>query len=166
MKPLMSAAEIAEKVKGLAYKREESKLETGSSIQAGLESLINEERSKLPIAGFGDAITSAVESHQVIHISGETGCGKTTQVPQFLLDYMWGRGEACKILSTQPRRISATSVSERISYERGESIGETVGYKALLLNFLKHVCVMRFIFVKSMSFNVKLLLVSHCLLTT
>ncbi|XP_039058827.1 DExH-box ATP-dependent RNA helicase DExH6-like isoform X2 [Hibiscus syriacus] len=121
-KSLMSAAEIAEKVKGLASKREK---------YPNLRQ-INEKRLKLPIAGFGDAITSAVESHQVILISGETGCGKTTQVPQFLLEYMWGRGEACKILCTQPRRISATSVSERISYERGESIGETVGYKIRL----------------------------------
>ncbi|GMI67449.1 helicase in vascular tissue and tapetum [Hibiscus trionum] len=122
LKPLMSVAEIAEKVKRLASKREKN-----PNLRQ-----INEERSKLPIAGFGDAITSAVESHQVILISGETGCGKTTQVPQFLLDYMWGRGEACKILCTQPRRISATSVSERIAYERGESIGENVGYKIRL----------------------------------
>ncbi|XP_039047444.1 DExH-box ATP-dependent RNA helicase DExH6-like isoform X2 [Hibiscus syriacus] len=121
-KPMMSAVEIAEKVKELASKREKHpKLRQ-----------INEERSKLPIAGFGDAITSAVESNQVILISGETGCGKTTQVPQLLLDYMWGKGEACKILCTQPRRISATSVSERIAYERGESIGDNVGYKIRL----------------------------------
>ncbi|PPR92099.1 hypothetical protein GOBAR_AA28575 [Gossypium barbadense] len=53
-------------------------------------------------------------------------------VPQFLLDYMWGKGEACKILCTQPRRISATSVAERIANERGESVGENVGYKIRL----------------------------------
>ncbi|KAK8716454.1 hypothetical protein V6N13_043762 [Hibiscus sabdariffa] len=121
-KPLMSDAEIAEKVKKLASKREK---------YPNLRQ-INEERSKLPIAVFGDAVTSALESNQVILISGETGCGKTTQVPQFLLDYMWGKGEACKILCTQPRRISATSVSERIAYERGESIGDNIGYKIRL----------------------------------
>ncbi|KAL4379539.1 hypothetical protein GQ457_02G018740 [Hibiscus cannabinus] len=121
-KPLMSDAEIGEKVKKLASKREK---------YPHLRQ-INEERSKLPIAVFGDAITSALESNQVILISGETGCGKTTQVPQFLLDYMWGKGEACKILCTQPRRISATSVSERIGYERGESIGDNIGYKIRL----------------------------------
>ncbi|GMI67727.1 helicase in vascular tissue and tapetum [Hibiscus trionum] len=121
-KPLMTDAEIAEKVKRLASKRKKN-----PNLRQ-----INEERSKLPIAGFVDAITSAVESNQVILISGETGCGKTTQVPQFLLDYMWGKGEACKILCTQPRRISATSVSERIAYERGESIGDNVGYKIRL----------------------------------
>ncbi|XP_023512682.1 DExH-box ATP-dependent RNA helicase DExH6 isoform X1 [Cucurbita pepo subsp. pepo] len=93
---------------------------------------ISGDRSKLPIASFQDVITSTVESHQVVLISGETGCGKTTQVPQFLLDYMWGKGEACKIICTQPRRISATSVSERISYERGENVGSDVGYKIRL----------------------------------
>ncbi|GJN14786.1 hypothetical protein PR202_gb01645 [Eleusine coracana subsp. coracana] len=66
---------------------------------------------------------------KVVLISGETGCGKTTQVPQFILDHMWGKGESCKIICTQPRRISAISVAERISAERGESVGDTVGYK-------------------------------------
>ncbi|XP_027331219.1 DExH-box ATP-dependent RNA helicase DExH6 isoform X3 [Abrus precatorius] len=93
---------------------------------------IIEDRSKLPIASFKDVITSTVESHQVVLISGETGCGKTTQVPQFILDHVWGKGEVCKIVCTQPRRISATSVSERIATERGETIGENVGFKIRL----------------------------------
>ncbi|XP_023522414.1 DExH-box ATP-dependent RNA helicase DExH6-like [Cucurbita pepo subsp. pepo] len=90
---------------------------------------ISEERSKLPIASFQDVITSKVKSHQVVIITGETGCGKTTQVPQFLLDYMWGKGEACKIVCTHPRQISTMSVAERISYERGENVGSDIGYK-------------------------------------
>jgi HrpA-like RNA helicase len=70
---------------------------------------------------------------QVVLIAGETGCGKTTQVPQYLLDHMWhSKKEACKIICTQPRRISAISVSDRISWERGETIGRTVGYKVRL----------------------------------
>ncbi|KAF8083144.1 hypothetical protein N665_0790s0007 [Sinapis alba] len=90
-------------------------------------------RTKLPIASFREAITSAVESNQVVLIAGETGCGKTTQVPQYLLDHMWySKRESCKIICTQPRRISATSVSERISWERGETIGNNVGYKVRL----------------------------------
>ncbi|CDY10215.1 BnaC05g04580D [Brassica napus] len=90
-------------------------------------------RTKLPIASFREAITSAVESNQVVLIAGETGCGKTTQVPQYLLDHMWySKRESCKIICTQPRRISAISVSERISWERGESIGNNVGYKVRL----------------------------------
>ncbi|OEL21874.1 DExH-box ATP-dependent RNA helicase DExH6 [Dichanthelium oligosanthes] len=69
---------------------------------------------------------------KVVLISGETGCGKTTQVPQYILDHMWGKGESCKIICTQPRRISAISVAERISAERGEAVGDTVGYKIRL----------------------------------
>ncbi|XP_027331220.1 DExH-box ATP-dependent RNA helicase DExH6 isoform X4 [Abrus precatorius] len=53
-------------------------------------------------------------------------------VPQFILDHVWGKGEVCKIVCTQPRRISATSVSERIATERGETIGENVGFKIRL----------------------------------
>ncbi|KAH7533694.1 hypothetical protein FEM48_Zijuj04G0158700 [Ziziphus jujuba var. spinosa] len=121
-KPLMSKAEIAKKLESLA-----SRMENVLYLRQ-----INEVRSKLPIASFRDVITSTVESHQVVLVSGETGCGKTTQVPQYLLDYMWGKGKACKIVCTQPRRISALSVAERISNERGQDVGDDVGYKIRL----------------------------------
>lgn len=121
-KPSRKKAEIAKKVESFA-----SRIEKDVKLKQ-----IVEGRSKLPIASFMDVITSTIESHQVVLISGETGCGKTTQVPQFLLDHMWGKGEACKIVCTQPRRISAISVSERISYERGENVGDSVGYKIRL----------------------------------
>uniref|UniRef100_A0A0D9V650 Uncharacterized protein n=1 Tax=Leersia perrieri TaxID=77586 RepID=A0A0D9V650_9ORYZ len=97
-----------------------------------LASKIVQDRSKLPISSYKDIISSTLESHQVVLISGETGCGKTTQVPQYILDHMWGKGESCKIICTQPRRISAISVAERISVERGEVVGDTVGYKIRL----------------------------------
>ncbi|KAG5533942.1 hypothetical protein RHGRI_027960 [Rhododendron griersonianum] len=126
-KPSMDKAEIAKRVKSLA-----SRVENSPDLRQ-----ISEKRAKLPIASFKDVITSTVESNQVVLISGETGCGKTTQVPQFLWDDMWGKGESCKIVCTQPRRISATSgvyqlFAERISCERGENIGDSVGYKIRL----------------------------------
>ena len=67
-------------------------------------------------------------------MSGETGCGKTTQVPQFLLDDMIEseKGASCYIICTQPRRISAVSVAERVADERGEKIGQSVGYQIRL----------------------------------
>lgn len=57
---------------------------------------------------------------QVVVLSGETGCGKTTQVPQFVLDSMidQGQGGECSIVCTQPRRISAVGVAERVAAER------------------------------------------------
>lgn len=67
-------------------------------------------------------------------MSGETGCGKTTQLPQFILEEEISllRGADCSIICTQPRRISAISVAARISSERGENLGETVGYQIRL----------------------------------
>ncbi|KAM7497850.1 hypothetical protein LguiA_022264 [Lonicera macranthoides] len=121
-RPSMSNSEIAKKVESLA-----SRVETVPKLRQ-----ISEVRSKLPILSFKDVITSTIESHQVVLISGETGCGKTTQVPQYLLDSIWGKGETCKIVCTQPRRISATSVAERIASERGENVGDSIGYKIRL----------------------------------
>ena len=63
-------------------------------------------------------------------------CGKTTQIPQFILDSYLKEGKAgeCFIICTQPRRISAISVAERVSAERIDKIGETVGYQVRLEN--------------------------------
>ncbi|KAH6780972.1 helicase in vascular tissue and tapetum [Perilla frutescens var. hirtella] len=121
-RPAMNHSEIASKVQSLA-----SRIEKEPSLRQ-----IAEDRSKLPIASFRDVITSTVDSNQVVLVCGETGCGKTTQVPQFLLDHAWSKGDTCKIVCTQPRRISATSVAERIASERGENIGDSVGYKIRL----------------------------------
>ena len=65
---------------------------------------------------------------QVVVVSGETGCGKTTQLPQYILEseVEANRGAACSIICTQPRRISAMSVAERVAAERGENLGESV----------------------------------------
>lgn len=70
---------------------------------------------------------------QVVIISGETGCGKTTQIPQFILESEVDsiRGTVCNIICTQPRRISAMSVSERVAAERGEKLGESVSLFSL-----------------------------------
>ena len=77
---------------------------------------------------------SQIENNQVVIISGDTGCGKTTQVPQLVLDAMIekGQGARANMIVTQPRRISAVGVSERIAAERSERIGDTVGYSIRL----------------------------------
>lgn len=67
-------------------------------------------------------------------VSGETGCGKTTQLPQYILEseIQAGQGSSCNIICTQPRRISAISVAERVAVERGEQLGESVGTLAFM----------------------------------
>uniref|UniRef100_A0A2P2KT91 RNA helicase n=1 Tax=Rhizophora mucronata TaxID=61149 RepID=A0A2P2KT91_RHIMU len=91
-------------------------------------------RRSLPAYKEKDAILTNIARNQVLIISGETGCGKTTQIPQFILESEIEsiRGAACSIICTQPRRISAMSVSERVASERGETLGECVGYKVRL----------------------------------
>ncbi|ETW01339.1 hypothetical protein H310_06897 [Aphanomyces invadans] len=85
-------------------------------------------RSKLPAFQERDTIVSLLQSNQVVLISGATGCGKTTQVPQFLLDHFIPKQEICNIICTQPRRLAAIGVATRVAQERCESIGESVGY--------------------------------------
>ncbi|XP_024026284.1 DExH-box ATP-dependent RNA helicase DExH3 isoform X2 [Morus notabilis] len=91
-------------------------------------------RKSLPAFREKDRLLQAIAQNQVIVISGETGCGKTTQLPQYVLEaeIESGRGAFCSIICTQPRRISAMAGSERGSTERGEPLGETVGYKVRL----------------------------------
>ncbi|KAJ9559044.1 hypothetical protein OSB04_013658 [Centaurea solstitialis] len=91
-------------------------------------------REKLPAHKVKSEFLKAVAANQVLVVSGETGCGKTTQLPQFILEEEISslRGSDCNIICTQPRRISAISVAARISSERGESLGEAVGYQIRL----------------------------------
>ena len=81
----------------------------------------------LPIVARLDDIISAIKRHQVVIISGETGSGKTTQLPKFCIDA--GRGIDGLIGCTQPRRIAAMTVAQRIATEMNEPLGRSVGYK-------------------------------------
>jgi ATP-dependent RNA helicase DHX57 len=91
-------------------------------------------RSSLPAAAAREAVLAAVARYAVVVINGETGCGKSTQVPQFLLEAAVAArgGGGVNIVVTQPRRISAISLAERVAAERGEPCGKTVGYTVRL----------------------------------
>jgi ATP-dependent helicase HrpA len=81
----------------------------------------------LPVSGRRKEIAEALSKHQVIIVSGETGSGKTTQLPKICLEL--GRGEKGLIGHTQPRRIAASSTAKRIAHELGTPLGEHVGFK-------------------------------------
>ena len=81
----------------------------------------------LPINARKADIIQAIQAHPVVIISGETGSGKTTQIPKFCLEA--GRGTAGMIGCTQPRRIAAMTVARRIAFELGQDLGQSVGYK-------------------------------------
>lgn len=82
---------------------------------------------ELPVSERRDDIMNAIRDNQVVIIAGETGSGKTTQIPKMCLEL--GLGEKGLIGHTQPRRLAARSVAERIAEELGQKIGETVGYQ-------------------------------------
>ena len=83
--------------------------------------------AELPVSQRKDEIARAIRDHQVVIIAGETGSGKTTQIPKICLEL--GRGVDGQIGHTQPRRLAARTVAERIAEELGSPLGETVGYK-------------------------------------
>ncbi|KPA85805.1 putative Atp-dependent DEAD/H RNA helicase [Leptomonas pyrrhocoris] len=84
-------------------------------------------RKSLPAYRHGPEIINAVKTNDVVVISGDTGCGKTTQIPQMLFDAgIFNKKD--DIICTQPRRISALSVAQRVATERGEACGDSCGY--------------------------------------
>uniref|UniRef100_A0A0E0QHJ4 RNA helicase n=2 Tax=Oryza TaxID=4527 RepID=A0A0E0QHJ4_ORYRU len=87
---------------------------------------LQDERKTLPIYKFRDELLKAVEEYQVIVIVGETGSGKTTQIPQYLHEA--GYTAKGKVACTQPRRVAAMSVAARVSQEMGVKLGHEVGY--------------------------------------
>ena len=84
-------------------------------------------KNELPITARKEEIIKTIRDNQVVVLAGETGSGKTTQIPKFCMAA--GRGVEGKIGCTQPRRIAALSVAERIAEELGEKPGQSVGYK-------------------------------------
>lgn len=125
MKFVMSETLGGDLGKGLS--REEREMKQRLSAAEAKAKSIEETRKSLPIYQFRDEIIQAVKDHQVLIIVGETGSGKTTQLPQYLHEAGFTNG-GMKIGCTQPRRVAAMSVAARVAEEMGKRLGNEVGY--------------------------------------
>ena len=117
------------------YAEEEAKrlrraVENEQSPQAEMKRI----RDALPIKAIREDLVKALQTHQVVVVSGGTGSGKSTQCPQYILEdaIQQGEGPNTRIIVTQPRRIAAISVAERVAAERDEPIGNSVGFAVRL----------------------------------
>ena len=125
--------------KGSRPAQNPSLLEDLEAIKKRLEESVRERRlrfeqrprvhypGELPITASRAEIVDAIRRSPVVIISGETGCGKSTQIPKMCLEA--GRGISGRIACTQPRRIAAVTIAHRIAEEMGEPLGRSVGYK-------------------------------------
>ncbi|KAJ3825464.1 P-loop containing nucleoside triphosphate hydrolase protein [Lentinula raphanica] len=99
---------------------------SSSSTNSSKHALLQEQRSELPIAKGKDALIHEFHEHDVTVLLGETGSGKTTQVPQYLLES--GLARNGMIAVTQPRKVAATSLAGRVAAEQNVALGSSVGY--------------------------------------
>jgi ATP-dependent RNA helicase DDX35 len=85
------------------------------------------QRQCLPISKHRTQLLYALEHHSVIVVVGETGSGKSTQIPQFLFENGWC-DDGFTVVCTQPRRVAAQTLAQRVAQEVGTTLGKTVGY--------------------------------------
>ncbi|KAF3787291.1 Pre-mRNA-splicing factor ATP-dependent RNA helicase [Nymphaea thermarum] len=101
-------------------------MEVEDSVAKTMLQKLQNDRKTLPIYPYREELLQAVEDHQVLVIVGETGSGKTTQIPQYLHEA--GYTKKGKVGCTQPRRVAAMSVAARVAQEMGVKLGHEVGY--------------------------------------
>jgi len=89
---------------------------------------LDAQKRKLPVFKSRDSFLYLLEQHQVVVVVGETGCGKSTQLPQFLLEAGYAKEEGKMIGVTEPRRVAATTLASRVAEEQNCQLGSTVGY--------------------------------------
>lgn len=117
---------------------EEEADQINRSLNAKWQSSQGKPLQPLPADDHKEAILAAIDASPVVVIAGDTGCGKTTRIPRYILEdaILSGWGARCNILVTQPRRISAVSVCHRVAQELGPTLRRNVGYQVRLENML------------------------------
>lgn len=111
----------------LSKRQEDVNPWTGQPFSERFFSILNT-RKKLPVYRFKDKLIECVKENQIVIVEGETGSGKTTQIPQFILEAgVAKQGRKC-IACTQPRRVAATSIAARVAEEMDVELGQEVGY--------------------------------------
>jgi len=139
------------RLRSLARRLSREKGARRAKLQADLDALLERSRAQfaeraaglprpdyppeLPVTQKREKIAEAIRAHQVVIVCGETGSGKTTQLPKICLEL--GRGVSGLIGHTQPRRIAARATAERVAQELGSELGEAVGYKIRFTDRLK-----------------------------
>mmetsp|Transcript_37049 Transcript_37049/g.78217 ORF Transcript_37049/g.78217 Transcript_37049/m.78217 type:complete len:721 (-) Transcript_37049:101-2263(-) len=125
----LDSDEIAKKHKETLEARQSSDINpwTGRAYSSRYQSIL-QTRLKLPVYQFQSQLLEAVAGSQTVVVEGETGSGKTTQIPQFLVECGYAQpGKTC-VGCTQPRRVAATSIATRVAEEMDVTLGKTVGY--------------------------------------
>ncbi|RCI13135.1 hypothetical protein L249_1133 [Ophiocordyceps polyrhachis-furcata BCC 54312] len=120
-------SKIAGEGKMLPQTKEQLLLDARIEAAETKASLIQKTRKSLPVYQYRDQFLAAMEEHQILIIVGETGSGKTTQLPQYLHEAGYTK-DGLKVGCTQPRRVAAMSVAARVADELGVKVGNEVGY--------------------------------------
>ena len=100
---------------------------TGQIYSAQYEKIL-QSRLRLPVYQFKEKLLDAVSNNQIVVVEGETGSGKTTQIPQFLVEAGFADQGTSMVACTQPRRVAATSIASRVADEMDVPLGQEVGY--------------------------------------
>ncbi|KFO25079.1 Putative pre-mRNA-splicing factor ATP-dependent RNA helicase DHX16 [Fukomys damarensis] len=124
---VLEEEETIEFVRATQLQGDEEPTAPPASAQAQQKESIQAVRRSLPVFPFREELLAAIADHQVLIIEGETGSGKTTQIPQYLFEEGYTK-KGMKIACTQPRRVAAMSVAARVAREMGVKLGNEVGY--------------------------------------
>ncbi|XP_044745921.1 ATP-dependent RNA helicase DHX30-like [Coccinella septempunctata] len=131
--PIIENCKDASKSENLFESQYERQRKAYEPVFLGYNKYICREDPYLPISDYKEEIIQKIKQNRVVIVKGETGCGKSTRLPQYILEG-WAReaedtGNPCNIIVTEPRRIAAISLADRVASERSEKVGKVVGYR-------------------------------------